>query len=99
MVLRMDDLHASQRPKFTGQACDLHPSTVTVQAIDLAAHRAEYARRQSRLLSPAEAMALALGEARDKDTLYSIARAAAWETGSDVDDVLCHLGERFPDFA
>ncbi len=94
----MDELHASQRRKFTGRSCNLHPSAATLQAIELAAQRAEHARQHSRLLTPNEAMALALGAARDKETLYSIARAAAWETDGDVDDVLCHLGERFPDF-
>ena len=93
----MDELHASQRRKFTGRACNLHPDPVTAQAIALAIQRAEQARHESRLITPAEAMALAMGEARDKETLYSLARAAAWETGGNLDDILCHLGERFPD--
>jgi hypothetical protein len=95
----MDELHASQRRKFTGRTCSLHPNAVTMQAMELAVKRAEDARHHSRLLTPTEAMALALGEARDKETLYSIARNAAWDTGGDVDEVLCHLGERFPDFS
>lgn len=95
----MDELHASQRRKFTGRSCKLHPDTVTLQGIELAIQRAEDARHHSRLLTPTEAMALAMGDARDKETLYSIARAVSWETGGNVDDILCHLGERFPDFS
>jgi len=31
--------------------------------------------------------------------LFSIARAVAWETGGDQDEILCRLGERYLDFA
>ena len=55
--------------------------------------------REGRLISPAEAMAAAMGEARDKETLFSIARTVAWETGGDQDEILCRLGERYLDFS
>jgi hypothetical protein len=95
----MEELHASQRRKFTGRTCSLHLGPATVQAIEIALARAEEALAQGRLISPVEAMALALGTAREKDTLFSLARAVAWETGGDQADILCRLGERFPDYA
>jgi hypothetical protein len=95
----MDELHPSQRRKFTGRTCALHPDTVTLQAIELALRRAEKALEQGCLLSPVEAMALALHEAREKETLFSLARNVAFETGGNMDDILCRLGERYPDYA
>ncbi len=95
----VSELHPSQRRKFTGRTCNQHPDAVTVQDIQRAYVRAEAALRAGRLISPAEAMALALGAAREKETLFSIARTLAWETGGDLEDILCYLGERYPDFA
>jgi hypothetical protein len=98
-VIAVQELHPSQRRKFTGRTCNPHPDAVTVQAIEQAYACAEQALKAGRLISPAEAMALALGAAREKETLYSIARDLAWKTGGDLEDILCYLGERYPDFA
>lgn len=95
----MDDYHPHHRRYFTGRTCSLHLSHVTHYAVALALERAAKALDEGRLMSPAEAMAAALGEAREKETLFSIARAVAWETGGDQDEVLCRLGERYLDFA
>lgn len=60
-------------------------------------------RRQAlsggRLLSPSEALALGGKTARGGETLFSIARAVAWETGAEQDEILCRLGEKSPVFA
>ncbi|HVU15788.1 MAG TPA: hypothetical protein VHD32_02600 [Candidatus Didemnitutus sp.] len=95
----MEELSASHRRKFTGRTCSLHPDDVTNHAITLALARAETALNEGRLLSPVEAMALARGEARDRETLFSLARAVAWETGGNESDILCRLGERYPEYA
>jgi hypothetical protein len=95
----MEEPHPLTRRKFTGRNCELHPDRETLHAITLAIERAEKVLSEGRLLSPVEAMALALGEARDKETLFSLARDVALETGTDQGDILCRLGERFPDFA
>lgn len=95
----MDELHASQRRKFTGRTCALQRSPETAEAVRIALARAEAALAAGALLSPVEAMALALGSAREKETLFSIARAVSWETGADQAEILCRLGERYPDFA
>ncbi len=95
----MDNYHPHHRRHFTGRTCSLHPDPVTAHAIELALQRAEQARHGERLITPVEAMAVALGEARDKETLFSIARAVAWETGGDQADILCRLGEKYPDFS
>ena len=42
---------------------------------------------------------LARGEAKDKETLFSLARDVALETGTDQNEILCRLGEKYPDFA
>jgi hypothetical protein len=94
----MDNYHPHHRRYFTGRTCLLHPDELTLHAAELALHRAEQALREGRLISPMEAMAAAMGEARDKETLFSIARATAWETGGDQDEILCRLGERYLDF-
>jgi hypothetical protein len=95
----VEELHSSQRRKFTGRTCNPQPDEVTVRAIEQGYERVEQALQAGRLISPAEAMALALGAAREKETLYSIARKLAWETGGELEDILCYLGERYPDFA
>jgi hypothetical protein len=95
----MEELSASHRRKFTGRTCSLHPDDVTQHAIGLALVRAESALAEGRLLSPAEAMALAGGDATTRETLFSLARDVAWETGGSQADILCRLGERYPDYA
>ncbi len=76
-----------------------HPSPATVRGTELALFRAEQALRAGRLLTPGEAAALAGPDARGKETLFSIARDAAWETEGDMDDILWHLDEKFPNLA
>ena len=93
--------HGDDTPQraFTGLTCALHPDAPTVKAAFLAISRAKAALDAGRLLSPREALAIAGKVAREKETLFSIARAVAWETNTDQDEVLCRLGEKFPDFA
>jgi len=95
----MDNYHPHHRRYFTGRTCSLHPDQITLHAADLALHRAEQALHEGRLITPTEAMAAALGEARDKETLFSIARTISWETGGDQDEILCRLGEKYLDFS
>lgn len=95
----MDDYHPHHRRYFTGRTCSLRVSEITREAVEIALARAAKALADGRLISPTEAMAAALGEAREKETLFSIARAVAWETGGDQDEILCRLGERYLDFA
>jgi len=59
----------------------------------------ETSLRSGCLLNPFEAMSLALGAGKGMETLYSIARKVSFEHGGDEDEVLAHLGERFPTFA
>lgn len=95
----MEEQFSLTRRKYTGRTCELHPDRETVQAVHLAIERAEKILAEGRLLSPAEAMALARGEAKDKETLFSLARDVALETGTDQNEILCRLGEKYPDFA
>jgi hypothetical protein len=87
------------RRTATGRTCSLHIDEMTAQAVALALERAEVSLQNGRLLSPGEALALAGPEARERDTLFSIARDIAWETGTDQAEILCRLGERFPVYA
>lgn len=77
----------------------LHLDLATARAAEIAMSRAESALYAGRLLSPGEALAIACGEARNKETLFSIARTVAWETHTDVDIVEAILNEHFPDLA
>ncbi len=95
----MDEYHPHHRRHFTGRTCALRLSDVTLRAIDRALEQTAKALEEGRLMSPTEAMAAAMGEDREKETLFSIARAIAWETGCDQTDILCRLGERYPDFS
>jgi hypothetical protein len=95
----MDDYHPHHRRHFTGRTCSIHPDHITAHSIEIALERAAKVREAGLLMSPAEAMAAALGEATSHETLFSIARKIAWETGGDQDDILCRLGERYPDFS
>jgi hypothetical protein len=87
------------RRTATGRTCALHLDELTAQAVVLALARGELSLKNGSLLSPGEALALAGPEARDKETLFSIARDIAWETGGDAAEILCKLGERFPVYA
>ncbi|MSU23805.1 MAG: hypothetical protein EXS32_08280 [Opitutus sp.] len=95
------ELHSHHKPKraFTGHACVPHPDEALQRVVDLAIARAEAALHEGRLISPGEALALAGPEARRDETLFSIARAVAWETDSSEDEILCWLGEKYPDLS
>lgn len=95
----MDHYQPHHRRHFTGRTCALHVDEVTARAVEIAFERAAAALHEGRLITPPEAMAVALGAARDKETLFSIARNVAWETGGAQDDILCRLGEKYPDFS
>ena len=87
------------RRTATGRTCSLHVDEITAHSVETALARAAAALDAGRLLSPGEALALAGPAAREKETLFSIARDVAWETGGDATDILCRLGERFPVYA
>lgn len=91
--------HHRKRRDFTGHTCSLQPGEVTRRAAALAIARAGIALHEGRLLTPGEALALAGPEARKDETLFSIARAVAWETGGDQDEILCRLGAHFPELS
>ena len=84
---------------FTGQTCSRRQSRQTRVAFQDAAKYANECLQTARLLTPVEAMALALVDSRDKETLYSIARRFAEGDQIEFDDLLCDLGEKFPDYA
>ncbi len=88
--------HHKRLRDFTGHTCSLHPDELTRNAAEIALERARFALKEGRLISPGEALALAGPEARKDETLFSIARAVADETGSDRDEILCRLGEKYP---
>ncbi len=93
--------HTVQGPDGPAQVCipgaPVRHTPETEQAISLAFRRAEAALGAGRLISPAEAMALAGPAARTKETLFSIARDVAGETQTDQDEILSELNRRFPD--
>lgn len=83
---------------FTGHTLSPNPDELTLRATAIAVERAEKALKEGQLLTPGEALALAgTSEARKDETLYSIARAVAWETGANPDEVLARLGAAFPE--
>ncbi len=89
--------HEHRHRDFTGHKCSTHLSEESRRGIPIAIARAQAALEAGRLLTPGEALALAGPEARSDETLFSIARAVATETGGELDDILCRLGERFPE--
>jgi hypothetical protein len=97
MGMHGDPHHARRR--YTGRSCSLHQSPATLTALTEAVAYTEHCMHEGRLLTPNEAMALAMGAARDKETLYSIARQFSQRDGVDMDDLLCDLGARFPDYS
>jgi len=86
-----------------------HPSTwgYASQSIDSKTRAAlpdaiatvEDAIHCGQLLSPVEAMALACGEARNKETLYSISLKISQQQDLDLDVLLIALSQRFPGYA
>ncbi len=71
----------------------------TRSALEGALRRAQECHDRHRLLKPFEAMAVACRDGHSTETLYSIARAAAFAADGDVDTVLRHLEHAWPDFA
>lgn len=65
------------------------------------AHAQQLAREchdTGRLVNPMEAMAIACRDGHTTETLYSIARNAALAAGGNVEVVLKHLEQSWPDF-
>lgn len=77
---------------------DDRPGGVARHAFEAACQRVEMALHTGKLITPLEALALAGPEARAKETLFSIARAVAWELDVDQDHLLRELGHRYPRF-
>lgn len=93
--------HTVKGPDGPSQVCmpglAVPHTAETEHAISVAFRRAEGALGAGRLISPAEAMALAGPAARTKETLFSIARDVAGETQTDQEEILAELARRFPD--
>ncbi|MBK9991285.1 MAG: hypothetical protein IPP19_11260 [Verrucomicrobia bacterium] len=71
----------------------------TLAALPEAIAEVEDAIHSGKLLSPFEAMALAGGEAREKETLYSIALKISQRRELDLDVLLTALSQRFSGYA
>jgi hypothetical protein len=71
----------------------------TLAALPEAIAEVEDAIHGGKLLSPFEAMALAGGEAREKETLYSITLKISHRRELDLDVLLTALSQRFPGYA
>ena len=89
---------AWHRSLGSGEVPAVH-DPATRRALDQALQLARECHDQHRLLKPFEAMAVACKDGHSTETLYSIARNAAFATGGDVDLVLKHLEHAWPDFA
>lgn len=89
------DLHGRPLPPVYSS---LGQTPQTVQVFTHAIQHVELCLRDGCLLSSQEAMALACGEARVKETLYSIARRFAQDEGVDLLDLLSDLERKYPDF-
>lgn len=97
MHSRRQTNHSPHHHESTWNVCNPNPDPVTAAAIDAALMRAGQLLEEGKLITPTEAFAL--GVAKDKETLFSIARTIAWATGGDQEDILCRLNERYPDFS
>lgn len=80
---------------FASRAAD----SKTLAALPEAIATVEDAIHCGKLLSPFEAMALAGGEARDKETLYSITLKISQQHDLDLDVLLTALSQRFSGYA
>ena len=80
---------------FASRAVD----SKTLAALPEAIATVEDAIHCGKLLSPFEAMALAGGEAREKETLYSITLKISQQHELDLDVLLTALSQRFPGYA
>jgi len=80
---------------FASRASD----SKTLSALPEAIAQVEDAIHCGQLISPMEAMALAGGEARQKETLYSITLKIAQQRDLDLDVLLTALSQRFSGYA
>lgn len=71
----------------------------TLMALPEAIALVEDAIHSGQLLTPLEAMALACGEAREKETLYSITLKLSQRRDLDLEVLLTALSQRFPNYA
>lgn len=85
-------------PSTWGQA-SLAADSKTQNWVPEAIAIVEEAVHRGRLLTPGEAMALACGEARESETLYSIALKLSHRHDLDLEELLASLQQRFPGYA
>ncbi len=81
-----------QEPWRATQAKTLEWVPAAIAIVEEAVHR-------GKLLTPMEAMALACGEARHDETLYSIALRLSHQHDLDLDILLAALQQRFPGYS
>ncbi|MDX2187852.1 MAG: hypothetical protein SFV32_13025 [Opitutaceae bacterium] len=86
------------RRVFIGDASAIEPSAATQNAYAEAVDYTFRCMHQGLLITPNEALMLAGTGAKDKETLYSIACKFARDEAVDLQDLLCLLGHRFPDY-
>lgn len=91
-------LHRDRHGRRLPATCSLHQSPETIDAFARAVRHVELCLSEGRLLTSQEAMALAGGAAREKETLYSIARQFAQDDSVDLADLICDLEGKFPDY-
>jgi len=84
---------------FTWGYASQQVDSKTLSALPEAIATVEDAIHCGKLLSPFEAMALACGEAREKETLYSIALKISGKQDLDLEVLLTALSQRFPGYA
>lgn len=89
-----NDFHEGRQPA-SWEAGSAGSSTALRAALAESIAAVEAAIHQERLLSPTEAMALACGEAREKETLYSIASKISLAHDVPLDALLTPLSHRF----
>ena len=70
----------------------------TLRAITQAGRLTQECHDHGRLFKPHEALALACKDGHSTETLYSLARSIAGSTGGDLDIILKHLEQDWPDF-
>ena len=84
---------------FTWGYASRSADSKTLAALPEAIAEVEDAIHCGKLLSPFEAMALAGGEAREKETLYSITLKISQKRDLDLDVLLTALSQRFSGYA
>ena len=92
--LKPDAWHRSLGEDPIPQARD----PATLRAIVQAGILAQECHDHGRLFKPHEALALACKDGHSTETLYSIALHITKATGGDLDIVLKHLEQAWPDF-